>query len=173
METSVAFEKSKKQDAEFIFQTNRQIALELESGINELQTYLKGNALSFAVAEDMGDKHLILAKMQGRSIDNARLAGNTFLHAADIAAEDANKRKAYGPEEFETVKRNLQKAKESFELYAAKAENQRQAKTSREYLERIEFLLASFVDGPFKLRPENALRSYPDSSIRLPCKRER
>jgi hypothetical protein len=173
MEVSVAREKSKKQDAEFIFQTNRQIALELESGINELQTYLKQNPLSLSVSEDLGDKHLILAKMQGHSIDNARLAGNAFMHTADMAAEDANKRKAYGSEEFETVKRNLQKAKESFELYAIKAENQRQAETSRAYIERIEFQLASFINGPFKLRPENALKSYPESSIRLPCKRER
>jgi hypothetical protein len=155
MENTIKKEADKKQkEAEFIFNSEVQVRLELMSCTDELKTYLKRNPKSPAVAENMGDKLLFLAKMANTPLDEARKAGNAFLKAADIIAEDASETKTFSKEAYDAVGRNLRKAKESFTLYGGAY--------GEEFANNIDFRLAPFENGPFKRSPEIALRGYLD-----------
>ena len=114
---------------------------------------------SFVVAEEIGNNLLFIAKMHGMPAKLAMQAGNSFMHAADIVAEDANRRQAYGKEEFFTVKRNLQKARESFELFLANAKTENQVEIGNDYVRNLSFRLGIF-DEKWTRDLSTALKGY-------------
>ncbi|MGA3020795.1 MAG: hypothetical protein ABSD68_02500 [Candidatus Micrarchaeales archaeon] len=150
-------EKEKQTETNLIKNVHTKMEETLLSGTQILEQYLEQHPDSFTVAETIGDYYLFLVKMPNE-IDFARKAGNNFLHAADLAAREANEGKIYDQMHCDMVKRNLSKAKNSFEIYGSRMS------VGKELVNKIDFQL-SFFDKKFNSDISIAFRRYSDFKI--------